>query len=103
MDAGRPIGEKRLYHRYPFQGPEPHLAGPEVGDGRDQVAQVPGETIEAPYDEGVTRAEVVEDLIELGTVVEAAAGLVRPDPDAAGGLEGVGLEMSLLLDLLTRA
>jgi hypothetical protein len=37
------------------QGPEPHLAGLEVGDGRDQVAQVPAETIEAPYDERVTR------------------------------------------------
>ena len=85
------------------QGPEPHLAGPQVGHGRDQVAQVPAEPIEAPYDEGVTRAEVVEDLVELGAVVEGAAGLVGPDPDAAGGLEGVGLEMSLLLDLLTRA
>jgi hypothetical protein len=30
--------------------------------------------------------------------VRAATGLVRPDPHAAGGLEGVGLEMSLLLD-----
>ncbi len=36
-------------------GPETHLAGPEVGHGRDQVAQVPAETVEAPYDEGVTR------------------------------------------------
>jgi hypothetical protein len=41
---------------------------------------------------------VVEDLIELGTVVEGAAGLVGPDADAPGGLEGVGLEMSFLLD-----
>ena len=56
----------------------PTSTGLEVGDGRDQVAQVPAETIQAPYDEGVTRTEVVEDLSELGTVVEGAAGRVGP-------------------------
>ena len=59
----------------------------QVVHGGDQVAQVAPEAVQAPYDEGVARAEVVEDRLELGAVVEGAGRLVRPNPYAAGLLQ----------------
>ena len=69
----------------PFgQALEADAGGGQVVDSGDQMAQVATEAVQAPHDKGVTEAEVVEDGLELGAVVEGARRLVRPDPYAAG-------------------
>ena len=65
----------------PFgQALEADAGGGQVVDSGDQMAQVAAEAVQAPHDKGVTEAEVVEDGLELGAVVEGARRLVRPDP-----------------------
>jgi hypothetical protein len=59
--------------------------------GGDQVAKVAPEPVEAPYDEGVTGAEVVQGRIELGAVVEGPGRLVRPYPYTASLFQRIGL------------
>jgi hypothetical protein len=80
------------------EGAEPDLAGREVGDGGDEMAQVPPEPVESPHDERVTGPKMIEHPVELRALLERAAGLVRPHPNAPGGLKGVGLQVRLLLD-----
>jgi hypothetical protein len=45
----------------------------------------------------IAGAEVVEDRFQLRAVVEDPGGLVRPNPYTAGLLQGVGLQVGLLL------
>ncbi len=59
--------------------------------GFAEMAEVAPETVEAPYHEGVTGPEVVEDCFELGAVVEGVRSFVRPYPYTAGLFQGVGL------------
>jgi hypothetical protein len=80
------------------EGAEPDLACREVRDGGDEVAQVPPQPVKSPHDKRVTGSQMVEHPAELRALVEGAAGLVGPHPNASGGLEGVGLQVRFLLD-----
>jgi hypothetical protein len=54
-------------------------------------------TVEFPDDEGVAGAQLVQELCEGGAVGAGAAGGLGEDPVAAGALEGVDLELWLLV------
>jgi hypothetical protein len=75
--------------------PDPTLG--ELGDGVDQVAQGAAEPVELPDDEGVAGAQLVQELGEDGPVGAGAAGRLDKDAVAAGGLQGVDLELWLLV------
>ena len=85
-------GVDRLLER-----PEPDAALGQAGDGVDQMAQGAAEAVEFPDDQGVAGPELVEDLGEDGPVGAGAAGRLGEHPVAAGGLEGVDLELWLLV------
>jgi hypothetical protein len=61
------------------------------------VAQGPAEPVQLPDDQGVAGAELLEELLEGGPVGAGAAGGLGEDPVAAGALEGVDLEVWLLV------
>jgi hypothetical protein len=80
-----------------LQAPQPDPAVGQAGDGVDQVPQGPAEAVEFPDDEGVAGAELVQELGEGGAVGAGAAGGLGEHPIAAGVLEGVDLELWLLV------
>jgi hypothetical protein len=57
------------------------------------MPQRPAEPVQFPHDEGVARAQLVQELFEGGAVGAGAAGRLGEDPVAAGALEGVDLEV----------
>ena len=69
----------------------------QAGDGVDQMAQGPAEAVEFPDDQGVAGAELVQELLEGGAVGAGAAGGLGEHPIAAGTLQGVDLELGLLV------
>jgi hypothetical protein len=69
----------------------------EAGDGVNQVPQGAAEPVELPDDQGVAGTQLVEHLGEDGAVGAGAAGGLGQHPVAAGALEGVDLELGLLV------
>jgi hypothetical protein len=61
------------------------------------VAQGAAQSVEFPDDQGVTGAQLVQELLEDGAVGPGAAGGLGEHPIAAGALEGVDLELGLLV------
>jgi hypothetical protein len=55
------------------------------------------EPVQFPDDQGVTGAELVQELLEGGPVGTGAAGDLGDHPIAAGTLQGVDLELGLLV------
>jgi hypothetical protein len=69
----------------------------QAGDGVDQVAEGAAEAVEFPDDQGVAGAQLVQELLEDRAVGAGAAGGLGEDPVAAGALEGVDLEVGVLV------
>jgi hypothetical protein len=90
--AARRGGVDRL-----LEAAEPDTAVGEAGDGVDQVPEGAAEAVEFPHHEGVTGAQLVQDLGEGGAVAASAAGGLGEHPVAAGTLQGVDLELGLLV------
>jgi hypothetical protein len=61
------------------------------------VAQRPAPPIELPHHQDVAGAELVQGLLEDRTVSAGATGGLGEDPVAAGTLEGIDLEVWLLV------
>jgi hypothetical protein len=80
-----------------LQASEPDPAISQTSDRVDQMPQRPAEPIQLPHDEGVARTQLVEELLEGGPVGAGAAGGLGEHPVAAGVLEGVDLELWLLV------
>ena len=57
----------------------------------------PAEAVQLPDDQGVAGAQLIQELLEDGTVGAGAAGRLDKDPIAAGALEGINLELGLLV------
>jgi hypothetical protein len=75
----------------------PNAALGQARHGVDQLAQRPAQRVVLPDDQGVARAQLVQDLLEGGWVGQGAAGGLGEHPVAAGALEGVGLQVRLLV------
>jgi len=69
----------------------------QVRDRVDQVAQRATEPVELPDDQSVARSHLVENLRQLGSLVEGAARCVGEDPIATGRLECVELQVRMLV------
>jgi hypothetical protein len=80
-----------------LQAPEPNPSLGQAGDGVDQVAQRPAQPVQLPHHQGVAGAQLVQDVVEGGPVGPGAAGGFGEHPVAAGALEGVDLEVRLLV------
>jgi hypothetical protein len=76
---------------------EPDPALGQARDGVDQMAQGTAQPVQFPNDQGVARAELVQKLLEGRAVSPGAAGGLSEYPVAAGGGEGVDLEVWLLV------
>jgi len=61
------------------------------------MPQGAAEPVELPDDQGVAGPQLVEDLLEGGAVGAGAAGGLSEHPIAAGGSEGVDLELGVLV------
>jgi hypothetical protein len=57
----------------------------------------PAKAVEFPDDQGVARAQLVQELLEGGSVGAGAAGGLGEHPIAAGTLQGVDLELGVLV------
>ena len=57
----------------------------------------PAEAVKFPHDQGVAWAQLVQELGEGGAVGAGAAGGLGEHPIAAGLLQGVDLEVGLLV------
>jgi hypothetical protein len=80
-----------------LQAAEPDATLSQLGSGVDQVPEGATEAVELPDDQGVARAQLVQDLLEDGSVGAGTAGRLVEHPVAAGTLEGVDLELGLLV------
>jgi hypothetical protein len=80
-----------------LQAPEPDATVGQSGDGVDQMPEGAAEAVELSDDQGVARPELVEELFEGGAVGAGAVGGLGNDPVAAGALEGVDLELGVLV------
>jgi hypothetical protein len=80
-----------------LQAAESDPAVGEAGDGVDQVPKGAAEAVELPDDQGVAGAQLVQDLLEGGSVGAGAAGGLGEHPVAAGSLQGVDLELGVLV------
>jgi hypothetical protein len=69
----------------------------QAGDGVDRMPQGAAEALQSPGVQGVAGAELVEKLAVGGAVAAGAAGGLGERPVAADGLEGVDLELGLLV------
>jgi hypothetical protein len=90
--AARGGGVDRL-----LEAAEPDPAVGQAGDGVDQVAERLAEAVEFPDDEGVARAQLVQDLLKGGSVGAGAAGGLGEHPVATGALQRVDVELRLLV------
>jgi hypothetical protein len=61
------------------------------------MAQRPAQAIEFPDHQGVAGSQLVQELDEGGPVAAGAAGGLGEHPIAAGTLQGVDLEVGLLI------
>jgi hypothetical protein len=61
------------------------------------VPQGAAKAIQLPDDQGVTGPQLVKELLEDGAVGAGAAGRLGEHPRAAGGREGVDLQLWLLV------
>ena len=66
-----------------LQAAEPNAAVGEAGDGVDQMPQGAAEPVELPDDQGITGAQLVQDLLEDRSVAAGAAGGLDKHPVAA--------------------
>jgi hypothetical protein len=80
-----------------LQAAEPDAAVGQPGDGVDQMPQGPAEAVQLPDDQGVARPELVQELLQGGAVGTGAAGRLGEHPVAAGALQGVDLELGVLV------
>jgi hypothetical protein len=81
-----------------LEAAEPDATAGQAGEGIDQVPQGAAKAIEFPDDQGVARAQLVQDLLEDRAVAAgAAAGGLGEHPVAAGRHEGVDLKLELLV------
>jgi hypothetical protein len=76
---------------------EANIALLQVGDRVDQMAQGPTQSVKLPDNQGVARPQLVENLAQLGALVDRTAGSVGEDPIATGSLERVELEVRVLV------
>jgi hypothetical protein len=76
---------------------EAHAPALEVADDVQQVAQGAAQPVELPDQERVAGAELVEHLRQLRSGRQGAAGGIHEDAVAAGGAQGVELEVRRLL------
>jgi hypothetical protein len=77
----------------------PHALLGQAGDGVDQVAEAAAEAVQPPDHEGVAGAELFQGPVQRGALGEGAGHGVEVDPAGldAGGLEGVALEVGVLV------
>jgi hypothetical protein len=80
-----------------LEATEPNTAVGQAGDGVDQVPQRAAEAVEFPDDQGIAGPQLVQHLLESGPVGAGAAGGLGEHPVAAGTLQGVDLELRLLV------
>ncbi len=80
-----------------LQGPEPDAALGESVQLIDEVPDGPTEPVESPDDESVAGAELVEELVELGPVLERPGHGVDEHAVAASGVERVDLQRRVLV------
>jgi hypothetical protein len=80
-----------------LQTPEPDPPVGQPGDGVDQVPEGAAEPVQLPDDQGVPGPQLVQELLEGRAVGAGAAGGLGEDPVAAGPLEGVDLELGVLV------
>ena len=80
-----------------LEAPKADPALSQAGDGVDQVPQRPAQPVKLPHHEGVAGPELVRELLEDRTVAAGAAGGLGEHPVAAGRVEGVDLELGLLV------
>jgi hypothetical protein len=78
-----------------LRNPTPRSARPVMVSTRCRRGAA--EAVEFPDDQGVAGAELVQDLGEGGAVGAGAAGRLDKHPGAAGGCEGVDLELGVLV------
>jgi hypothetical protein len=78
----------------------PHALLGQAGDGVDQVAEAAAEAVQPPDHEGVAGAELFQGPVQRGALGEGAGHGVEVDPAGldAGGLEGVALEVGVLVE-----
>jgi hypothetical protein len=74
-----------------------HAALGQAGDGVDQVTKGAAEAVQFPDDQGVARPQLVQDLLKDGPVGAGAASGLGEHSVAAGALQGVDLEVWLLV------
>ena len=94
---GRRACRRASWYRGLLEAAEPDAAVIQPGDGLDQVAQGAAEPVQLPDHQGVAGPELVQHPRERGPVVEGPAGGLGEHPVAAGGGEGVDLELRLLV------
>ena len=80
-----------------LEAAEPDATISQAGDGVDQMAQGAAEAVQFPDDEGVARTQLVQELLEGGPVGAGAAGRFGEHSVAAGALQGVDLELGVLV------
>ncbi len=80
-----------------LQGPEPNPAIRESVELVDEVSDGATEPVEPPDDEGVSRANLVDELVELGAVLEGPGHGVDKHSKAAGRIERVDLQRRVLI------
>jgi hypothetical protein len=80
-----------------LEAAEPDPTVGQAGDGVDEMSEGAAEPVEFPDDQGVARAQLIEELLEDVPVGAGAAGGLGEHPVAAGGCEGVDLELGMLV------
>lgn len=80
-----------------MQGSEPDPAFGEGVELVDEVADGSAEPVKSPDDEGVAGADLVEELVELGSVFEGPGHGVDEHAEAAGRVECVDLQRGVLV------
>jgi hypothetical protein len=90
--AARRGGVDRL-----LQAAEPDAAVGQGGDGVDQVAQRPAKSVQLPHHQSVTRAQLIQDLVQRRSGGHRPAGGIDKHPVAAGRLQRIDLQVGVLL------
>ena len=90
--AARGGGVDRL-----LEAPEPDPPVGKVGDGVDEMPEGAAEAVKFPDDQGVAGAQLIQELLEDGPVGAGAASGLGEHSIAAGALQGVDLELGLLV------
>lgn len=80
-----------------LQGPEADVAFAQHVQLVDEVPNGPAEPVESPDNEGVPRPDLVEELVEFGTVLMGSRHGVDEHPVTAGRIQGIDLESRVLV------